>query len=102
MDNLSFAKILYNEHMDQPVKTKHDYLKKVKAGSMIAFKGQDLSINCGKVIQLMDFNTDSFIIESSSGEVSKIESSQIIWVKTGKRWPRQIFDELKKNHLKKG
>ena len=98
MNSNNLARILLNQQLNIPIKSKDDYVKNIKIGSVIAFKIND-KIMSAKVIKTMNIvvNRINYIAESIDGKIFNIDKEEIIWVKTGKRWPRQIFEELYKN-----
>lgn len=70
-----------------------DYLKDAEPGTLVAFmkpnaetaiSGKFVSCEKGKVL-----------IVTKMGTVYKVEPEQVIWVKTGARWPRWVFDLFK-------
>ena len=81
-----------------------DYLESAESGAIVAFKAEIKGIMrtiSGKLIEKIVDNTSSgpitsYLIETKNGSMFEIGSSDIIWVKTGERWPRWVFEELKK------
>ena len=77
-------------------KTTLDYLSTVEPGTLVAFtrnsakrvamSGKLVSIENGKVK-----------VESKKGTLFKLNIENIIWVKTGDRWPRWVFALFNKN-----
>ena len=72
-------------------------LKRLEVGSIIAFKfkvGDDIRLRSAKVIRASHRNR-SILIEDKMMKRYVISFDDVAWVKTGKRWPGQIFKALK-------
>lgn len=72
-------------------KEKLDYIKDVEIGVLVAFKFRD-KVRSGKVI---DKKEGLLIIETQNKTPYNVLFEDILWVKTGDRWPKQIFYMLK-------
>lgn len=74
----------------QKVMTTMDYLGSVELGTLVAFrrKGNQNIAMSGKLI---DRKGDKIIVESKLGTQYELTPECIIWVKTGKRWPKWVF-----------
>lgn len=99
---IRFARLLLKEQLGETVghKIKDDYIKEIELGTLIAFKCSSGNLISGKLIKIMNVKPPidkSYIIESIDGETHIVTKESIAWVKTGQRWPRQIFEQLKKN-----
>lgn len=70
--------------------TKNDYIERIKIGSIIAFKIYNKAIS-GKIKQI----GSNFLVETKNGKTFAIKKEDILWVKTGSRWPRFVFEMLK-------
>lgn len=85
-----------NRGSQKATKTTLDYLSTVEPGTLVAFtrnsakhiamSGKLVSIEKGKVK-----------VESKKGTLFKLNLENIIWVKTGDRWPRWVFALFNKN-----
>ena len=72
-------------------KTKEQYKENLETGMLVAFQTKE-GIKSGKVI---DGKFDLVKVEEYSGQLMFIPKESIIWVKTGKRWPKAIFEALR-------
>ena len=73
-----------------PTKTTADYLSNIEPGTLVAFKRsnkKDLAMS-GKFVS---FVGGKVIIETKKGTQFRINPENIIWVKTGARWPKWVF-----------
>lgn len=70
---------------------KSSYIDNAKIGFIVAFKVGKRTFS-GKIIEI---NTDGFVIETKNGVKFNIRKENIVWVKTGKRWPKGVFLALK-------
>ena len=77
-------------------KTTLDYLENATEGTLVAFtrgKNKDVAMS-GKFVE---FNSDGkVLVESKLGTVFRLNPENIIWVKTGTRWPRWVFSLFSK------
>lgn len=42
---------------------------------------------------------DGFDVQTKNGKMYKVLKSQILWVKTSKRWPKEIYEMLRSEKL---
>ena len=76
-------------------KTTRYYIDNAEAGTLVAFKrnpSKDIAMS-GKFVSLED---GKVTIESKRGTLFKLSPENIIWVKTGNRWPRWVFNLFSK------
>lgn len=81
------------ENEENETRTKDSYIDNIEIGMIIAFniaKGKAMS---AKVISI-DSENNTFLCKAIDGTPYKVPRCSIIWVKTGKRWPRGIFQKL--------
>lgn len=81
---------IQSEGSQKVTKTTQDYLESIEVGTLVAFKrnknksvamsGKYVGIERGKVI-----------VESKKGTKYSLNPENIIWVKTGTRWPKWVF-----------
>ena len=71
-------------------KTTLDYLNSVSAGTLVAFKrgGKDIAMS-GKLVEIT--TSGNVIVQSKKGTMFNLHPENIIWVKTGTRWPKWVF-----------
>lgn len=80
------------EGSQKVTKTTDDYLKTIEKGTLVAFKrnkNKDVAMS-GKFVSF-DETEDKVLIESKKGTLFKVNRENIIWVKTGARWPKWVF-----------
>jgi hypothetical protein len=75
----------------EPVK-KDSYIENAKIGTIIAFH-----VNNSKVISGMieEVHKTDFLVKTKNGVRFTVRKSNIIWVKTGPRWPRGVYLALR-------
>lgn len=77
-------------------KTTLDYAKDVEAGTIIAFKvmlGGKQRVLSAKV---NGKNPNGFLlVETKNGSKYRVGPDDVVWVKTGARWPRWVLESLK-------
>lgn len=80
------------EGSQKVTKTTLEYLKTAEPGTLIAFtRGSEKKIAMsGKFIGIEE--NGKIAVESKKGTIFKLNPSNIIWVKTGWRWPRWVFE----------
>lgn len=74
-------------------KTRDEYLENLEVGLLIAFKNDGKMISA-KVIEIHD---DQVKVETKNGSMYFVKKENIAWIKTGKRWPKGIFNALRNN-----
>lgn len=75
-------------------KKKIDYVDAVEVGMLIAFKVSETKAISAKVKKRSTQNR-KLLVETQYGVEYKISFDDVIWVKTGKRWPRGVYSLLK-------
>lgn len=87
--NEKTAKTAKVETVVQPTSKEH-YIANLQPGTLIAFKVRERAIS-GKVIQC----GSRILVETKNGNRFSIVREEILWVKTGLRWPKYIYNLLK-------
>lgn len=72
------------------------YLERIEAGTIVAFKLKSGKVISAKVIK-KSTSRQKLMVETNYGQEYKIDWADVIWVKTGKRWPRGIYEMFKKD-----
>lgn len=88
------AIVLAEKELDDK-KTTKEYLLKAEPGTLVAFKrnkNKDIAMS-GKLVSV---EGDSVIIESKKGTLFTVSIGNIVWVKTGCRWPKWVFGLFRK------
>ena len=84
-------------------KTKDDYIFNAKEGFIVAFNlnfksrsGVKLKkVISGKIIENSKEN-ETYVVETRNGLKYAVPYNSVVWVKTGERWPRGVYEEMKK------
>ena len=72
-----------------------DYLKTIAPGTLVAFKldkDKDIAMS-GK---FGGFDKGKIVIKTKKGTEFKLNEENVIWVKTGSRWPKWVFEHFRK------
>lgn len=79
----------------QAKSTTQKYIDNAPKGTVIAFKielsGRERTLS-GKIEEV---SKDSVKVVTKNGSAYTIPRDKVIWVKTGLRWPKGVFNELK-------
>ena len=70
------------------------YIENVTIGTIVAYKVSDTKAKSAKVIK-KSTSDRKLLVESSYGAQSTISFDDVIWVKTGKRWPKGVYQMLR-------
>lgn len=91
---MQINKILGGIAMKAQIKPeKSRYIDSLKVGQILAFNINGSTIS-GKVVEIAD--PEEFItIETKNKTQFIIRREDIVWVKTGQRWPKGVFQALK-------
>lgn len=79
-----------------PQKDTQDYVKDVVPGTIIAFKvmlGGKQRVLSAKVNG--KDSTGFLLVETKNGSKYRVGPDEVVWVKTGLRWPRWVLEQLK-------
>lgn len=74
-----------------PTKNKSEYINSIQIGVLVAFNAVGITLS-GKVDLILE---DSLSITTKNGKVFSINKKDVIWVKTGDRWPKGVYNALK-------
>jgi sRNA-binding protein len=80
--------------VEEARKRKEKYISNLIGGEIIAFKvgGWKNSVLSGKVLEIA---SESCRVETKNGLRFLVRKENIIWVRTGLRWPKGVFQALK-------
>lgn len=87
---------------DQPSPTtnsaekKIEYVENAKIGQLVAFKVNDKKALSGMIDEI---HATGFIVKTKNGIRFTVRKKNIMWVKTGDRWPKGVYLALKGEHL---
>lgn len=79
-----------------PQKSTLDYAKNVDKGTIVAFKvmlGGKQRVLSAKVNSQNE--TGHLLVETKNGSKYRVSPDDVVWVKTGLRWPRWVLEQLK-------
>lgn len=80
--------------MSNELSRKQSYLDTLELGSLIAFyNDNNTKYLSGKIIEFKD--NDVLLVETSYKTKYFVNKKDIKWVKTGKRWPKGVYQMLK-------
>jgi hypothetical protein len=80
---------------DEPqreIKPKSDYVDNIKVDAIIAFKVNESKVISGMVEEI---HKTEFVVKTRNGVRFNVRKKNVLWVKTGKRWPRGVYHALK-------
>lgn len=82
--------------MEKMSKERKKFVDSIEKGSIVAFTQIDQNkvkrMLSGTVLEL---HSNSFVVQTRNGSIFFPKCSEIVWVKTGSRWPIGIYNALK-------
>lgn len=85
-------------------KTPGEYIDNVEIGMIIAFATEPekaISAKVKEIFRAEDNGVKEVLAVSKNGYTYKVPRAAIVWVKTGHRWPRGIYDKLRNSYVKR-
>lgn len=79
-----------NINMEQ----KQKYLDNIQVGALVAFKVSETKAKSAKVIK-KSTKSRKLMVETSYGATHVIPFEDVLWVRTGARWPKGVYNMLK-------
>lgn len=73
-----------------------EYIKSAEKGTIMAFRLPDGKVKSAKMIE-RSLKREKLKMETAYGRQFIISFSDVIWVKSGNRWPKGVFNLLKGN-----
>lgn len=73
-------------------KPKVEYIDNAKVGTIIAFKVNEEKIISGMIEEV---HRTEFVVKTKNGVRFTVRRKNVVWVKTGPRWPRGVYLALK-------
>lgn len=73
---------------------KQKYLDNIQIGALVAFKVSETKAKSAKVIK-KSTKSRKLMVETSYGATHVIPFEDVLWVRTGARWPRGVYNMLK-------
>lgn len=77
---------------DEGQASKDVYIDNAKIGMLIAFKVNDRKALSGKIEEI---HQAGFVVKTKNGVKFNVRKKNVMWVKTGNRWPRGVYLALK-------
>jgi hypothetical protein len=81
-------------NVDVDMAQKMPYIENVEIGTLVAFRLSNGKVKSAKVIRKSTKNR-KLKLETNYGAEYIVSYDDIIWVRTGKRWPRGVYNLLK-------
>lgn len=73
---------------------KQKYLDNIQIGALVAFKVSETKAKSAKVIK-KSTKSRKLMVETSYGATHVIPFEDVLWVRTGARWPKGVYNMLK-------
>lgn len=91
---------------DKQSKSKDEYIENAEPGLLVAFRLNFESksnvkltkVISGKIIE-NDTEQEMYAVETRNGLKYGVPYSAIVWVKTGNRWPKGVYQEMKQGSV---
>lgn len=84
--------------MEDLKKGREDYIDNVEKGMLIAFTNEEKMLAAMvKEIKKEDGIVSEVKVMTKNGSVYHVKKENIVWVKTGSRWPAGVFNALKES-----
>lgn len=80
--------------VDVDMKQKMPYIENIEIGTIVAFRLSNGKLKSAKVMRKSTKNR-KLKLETDYGAEYIVSYDDIAWVRTGKRWPRGVYNELK-------
>lgn len=92
----------------QSDKTKDDYIVDAEEGVVVAFRlnfTAKSGVELTKVIsgKILENNNDEqgYVVETRNGLKYGVPYNAVVWVKTGQRWPKGVYEEMKQGSVER-
>lgn len=82
--------------MDIDMEQKKSYIENSKIGTIVAFRLSSGKVKSAKMVN-RNRKKEKLKLETKYGAEYIIPYKSVVWVKTGKRWPRGVYELLKGN-----
>lgn len=94
------------EDNEKESKSKEDYIVDAEEGIIVAFRLKFKSksgVKLKKVIsgKILENNVEeeTYVIETRNGLKYGVPYAAVVWVKTGNRWPKGVYEEMKQGSV---
>nr|CAI9751696.1 hypothetical protein YXRTKSLT_YXRTKSLT_CDS_0053 [uncultured phage]CAI9752479.1 hypothetical protein IPSYOLDY_IPSYOLDY_CDS_0053 [uncultured phage] len=81
-------------NVEVDMKQKMPYIENIEIGTIVAFRLSNGKLKSAKVMRKSTKNR-KLKLETDYGAEYIVSYDDIVWVRTGKRWPRGVYNELK-------
>ncbi len=75
---------------------KKAYIENAEIGTLVAFRLQNGKVKSAKIVKKSTAKK-RFMLETSYGAQYIVHYEDVVWVRTGKRWPKGVYELLKGN-----
>lgn len=82
------------EKPDEQKQTKNQHIENAKVGQFVAFKNVDGRMFSAKLIEKLE---GKFKVETRNGSIYFVEHSNVMWIKTGEKWPPGIYNAMRES-----
>ena len=93
----SIPKVESNSELD---KSKLEYIEKCEEGTLVAFRLPNGKVKTGKIAK-RNKNNQKLKVGTEYGAIFVIDFKDVLWVKSNGRWPKGIYNLLKKKTVEK-
>ena len=90
--SIKAAKEKIKEKRDMSIKD--GYIEKVNLGCLVAFKTSNGKVKSAKIVK-RSIKERMLLLETEYKSAYKVSFDDVLWVKTGNRWPKGIYELLK-------
>jgi hypothetical protein len=73
-------------------KAKTEYIENAKIGALIAFRVNDIKVLSGMIEEI---HKSIFVVNTKTGVRYRVDKNNVLWVKTGDRWPKGVYLALR-------
>lgn len=81
-------------NIEPNLEEKKNYVENAGIGTLVAFKMSNGKVKSAKIVK-KSTNKRRFMLETVYGAQHIVSYEDIVWVRTGKRWPRGVYELLK-------
>lgn len=78
---------------------KEKYLSQINLGTLVAFRENSGKLNTAAVMNV-SYKRQQLRLETQYGKEFIVNFSDVVWIRTKKRWPRFVLEELKNRGAK--
>ena len=95
-DNESFKRGMMKEREEQKKAERHiSHVENAQIGAIVAFKDEKGKVRSAKIVKRSSQKKRKLKLQTAYGLDFVVSYDDIVWVRTGDRWPRGIYNLLK-------